>query len=152
MGERRRGSRRARTLPAPAGRDKLTTAVDSALLANIRDLARRKEVQICEIVDLALRQAAQEDAAARTDSLLAPLVDRVIETRMKYLEGGLRKMIARLAYENLSITYILCNFIVEANIPAGKVEKWRVDGRKFAVQEFRKRRNEYEDSPEDEDQ
>ncbi|HWI51377.1 MAG TPA: hypothetical protein VNT01_04470 [Symbiobacteriaceae bacterium] len=151
MGERRRAPRPARQRPASPGRDKLTTTVDSAILANIRDLARRKDAHISEIMDLALRRVAMEDAAARTDSLLAPLVDRVIETRLKSLECGLRKMIARLAFENLSITYILCNFIVEANVPPGKVEKWRTDGRKFAVQEFRKRRNEYEDAPEDEE-
>jgi hypothetical protein len=152
MTGRRRAPRPAGGRPDSPGREKFATYVDAAILSGIREVAQRKKARICEVTELALLRYLQEDASGRTDAHLAPLVDRVIESRLKYLEGGLRKMIARLAYENLAIAYILCNFIVEANVPAGKVEKWRVDGRKFAVQEFRKRRNEYEDSPEDEDQ
>ncbi|HYF76767.1 MAG TPA: hypothetical protein VD973_06535 [Symbiobacteriaceae bacterium] len=152
MTERRRASKGTRGSPTSPGRAKFATKVDPAILAGVREIAKRKGVRICDVSEMALLSYIQGDAAGRTDAHLSPLIDRVMETRLKYLEGGLRKMIARLAYENLAITYILCNFIVEANVPAGKVEKWRVDGRKFAVQEFRKRRNEYEDSPEDEDQ
>lgn len=150
MAERRRAPRRARRSPASPGRDKITTTVDSVLLANIRDLARRKDAQICEIVDLALRRVALEDTAVRTDSQMAPLVDRMIETRLKSLEGGLRTMIARLAYENLTHMYVFLNFLVEASIPAAKVEKWRTDGRKFAIHEFRRKPPELKDDPEDE--
>jgi hypothetical protein len=149
MTKRRRASAGVRGRPASPGRAKFATKIDPAILAGIREVAKRKKGRICDVAELALLRYIQEDAANRTDAHLAPLVDKVIETRVKSLEGGLRKMIARLAYENLSITYVLCNFIVEANVPASKVEKWRVDGRKFAVQEFRRRRSEYEDDPED---
>ncbi|HWI52832.1 MAG TPA: hypothetical protein VNT01_11905 [Symbiobacteriaceae bacterium] len=150
MTERQRASKGTRGSPASPTRAKFATKLDPAIVTGIREIAKRKGVRICDAAELALLRYVQEDAAGRTDAHLAPLVDRVIETRLKSLEGGLRKMIARLAFENLSITYILCNFIVEANVPPGKVEKWRTDGRKFAVQEFRKRRNEYEDTEDEE--
>lgn len=153
MGERRRASRRKPGRLAKPGRDKLTTSIDSAVLAGIRELARRKDAQICEVIELALQRVLLEDSAARNDATLAPLMDRLIETRHKSLEGGLRTMIARLAHENLTIQYILCNFLVEASIPPSKVEKWRVDGRKFAIHEFRRRpQPELERPPTDDDE
>lgn len=129
----------------------MTTAIDSALLASVRSLANRKGSHICEILEAALRLLLVEDEAKRTDTTLAPLIDRVIETRLKAMEGGLRTMIARMAHENLTLQYIICNFIVEANIPPSKVERWRTDGYKFAVLEYRRRpKPEWDQPPEDE--
>jgi hypothetical protein len=56
-------------------------------------------------------------------------------------------MIAQLAYETLTLQYVVFNFLVEANIPASKVEKWRTDGRKFAIQEYRRRPREMDEEP-----
>lgn len=153
MGERRRSSRRAIGRPSESGRDRFTTVLDQGLQQDIRALAKRKSAKICDLIELAMRRLLLEDTAARQDAILAPLVGRVIETHHKKLEGGLRTMIARLAHENLAIQYILCNFLVEANIPASKVERWRTDGQKFAIQEFRRRpKPELEEPPEDDDQ
>lgn len=152
MGERRRASRRAIGRPTASGRETFTTVVDLGLQQDIRALAKRKKAKICDVVELALRRHLMEETATREDAALAPLVGRVIETQHKKLEGGLRTMIARLAHENLAIQYILCNFMVEASVPTAKVERWRTDGKKFAIQEFRRKRPELEEPPEDDDQ
>ncbi|HYF90935.1 MAG TPA: hypothetical protein VD969_01680 [Symbiobacteriaceae bacterium] len=149
MTGRRRAPRPASGRPDSPGREKFATFVDSAIIAGIRETAKRKKARICQVTELALLRYLQEDEAGKTDAHLAPLIDRVIQTRLTHLEGGLRTMIARLAHENLAIMYVVCNFIVEANVPPGKVEKWRKDGYKFAVQEFRKRPNRYEDPPDE---
>jgi hypothetical protein len=130
---------------------KVGTFIDPAIYAGIREVAKRKKARVCDVAELAFQRYLQEDTANRTDALMAPVIDRVIETRLKRLEGGLRTMIARLAYENLTLQYILCNFLVEASIPAAKVEKWRQDGRKFANQEYRRQRPEFEAPPEDDE-
>jgi hypothetical protein len=130
-------------------RSKFATKLDPGIVDRIRTLAKRKDAQICEVAELAFSRYLQEDTAARTDATMAPLIDRMIETRHKGLEGGLRSMIARLAFETLTLQYILCNFLVEANIPASKVERWRTDGRKFAVQEFRRKPRELDEDEDD---
>jgi len=131
------------------GRVKVGTHVDPLLYADIRAVAKRKNARVCDVVELAFLRYLQEDTADRVDANMAPLIDRLIQTRHKSLEGGLRRMIARIAFETLTTQYILFNFMVEASIPPAKVEKWRADGRKYAIQEYRRKRSEYEDTPND---
>lgn len=79
-----------------------------------------------------------DDVASRNDATLAPIIDRLIQERHRRLEGGLRTMIARVAYEVIRSQYVLLNFITDAGIPPAKVSEWHKQGWRYAVKEFKR--------------
>jgi hypothetical protein len=111
--------------------------LETTLDKEVRLLAKRRSTTVRTVIEEALRTELLTDAAGRTDGELAPLIDRLLLDRHRRLEGGLRSMIARVAYEVLRTQYILLHFIVTAGVAEARVDKWREDGWLFAVREFK---------------
>jgi hypothetical protein len=89
------------------------------------------------IIEEALRQFLLADAAAQSDTQVAPLINRVIADHHQMLGKSLRTLIVRLGHEMMRTQFVLYNFMAAAGIPEGRVESWREDGWRWATREFK---------------
>lgn len=97
-----------------------------------------ERTSIRALVERGLAFQTSDNLASRTDSNLAPIIDRLIQERHRRLESGLRTMIARTAYEVIRTQYVLLNFLTEAGIQSAKVSDWHKQGWRYAVKEFKR--------------
>lgn len=111
--------------------------LDGTLTAEVRHVAERKGISKRALIEEALRLYLQDDAAARVDTQLAPLINRVLHDQHQLLGKGLRTLIVRVGHEIIRTQFVLLNFMSTAGIPTSKVDTWREDGWRYAVKEFK---------------
>jgi len=115
-----------------------------------KELAKQERSSIRALVEQGLTIQLTGNAARSNDADLAPIIDRVIQERHRKLEAGLRTIIAITGYEVLRTQYVLNNFLAEAGISPGLVDKWHEQGYQFAIKEFKRRRRSDVDDDDDE--
>lgn len=118
---------------------KRSIRIDQEIYLRVADIAKRRRSHVQTLVEQALLQILVMDTTKTTDADLAPIIDRVIQERHRKLEAGLRTIIAITGYEVLRTQYVLNNFLTEAGISPGLVDKWHEQGYQFAIKEFKRR-------------
>jgi hypothetical protein len=125
--------------PTSNGTNKFTTTVESRLFNEVKKLAESRGTTFRMVVESALGREVQEDATQRNVQMLEGLLRTVLEDRLQQVEYGLRRLIAVVGLESLRTQFILLNFLVDAGVPAEKVDAWRESGHEYAVRQLKSR-------------
>jgi predicted transcriptional regulator len=123
--------------------------IEPGLYDRVERIADRRGCTRSEVVNRALEEYIQREILQSDESHVAGILARTIEEALVKTGNRWGTLMVRNGLESLRLEYVLFNFLVEAGIPTGKVEKWRTDGWKYAVQEYKRRRAEGEEDDED---
>lgn len=128
--------------------DSYLLRLEPALMEEVRSSAKAKGQTIKDFMEDALRAHARADTASRNDAAVAPMIAEVLADNLHASNTSLRKLLVRVACDLLRQEYILCEFLIRANIPAKEVAEWREQGWRWAVRALKEQTSAPdEDSP-----
>jgi hypothetical protein len=113
--------------------------LDESTTAAIREIARRQGRSQRAVIEEALQAYVLADTAGRTDSTMAPLIHQMLQDQHHTLGKGFRSVMVRVGHEMMRTQYVLYNFMVMAGMTEAQVERWREDGWRYAIKEFKQR-------------
>jgi metal-responsive CopG/Arc/MetJ family transcriptional regulator len=134
---KKRGPGRPRTTDTVPTRQ--TLRIQPGNYTDLERLAKQWGATRSELVNRAIREFVVRKTAERDEENVIPLIRVVLEEVLERHDKRLASLLVRNGMETLRLQYVLLNFMTEASIPAGKVERWRNDGWQFARKEYKRR-------------
>jgi hypothetical protein len=134
---KKRGPGRPRTTDTVPTRQ--TLRIQPGNYADLERLAKEWGATRSELVNRAIREFVVRKTAERDEANVIPAIKHALDEVLEKHEKRLVTLLVRNGMETMRLQYLLLNFITEANIPAGKADKWRNDGWLYAAKEYKRR-------------